>query len=122
MKDFVVSSVDDKKQQAVAPEKPRFNNFVGKNRSKSRPSTSNKRPATGHTRSPGNRTKEVTPITRSLSPNSKIKKKSEEFLKRIEKLQTDLEVQGNQFKLIEGDLIDHKQMMVGNQNRRETAS
>jgi hypothetical protein len=39
--------------------------------------------------------REVIPITKSLSPDSKMKKKGEDFMKKILDLKNDLEVQGS---------------------------
>jgi len=46
-----------------------------------------------------------------------------EFLKKIEDLKKDLEVQGSSMEKIQGELkSEQKLTMVGNQNKRETAS
>ena len=65
----------------------------------------------------------VTPITKSLSPDSKMRKKGNDFMQKITALKKDLEVQGSQLNLIEGELqSEQKLIMNGNQNRRETQS
>ena len=52
-----------------------------------------------------------------------MRNQGEDFLKKIEDLKKDLEVQGSSMEKIQGDLkSEHKLIMVGNQNKRETAS
>ena len=52
-----------------------------------------------------------------------MRNQGEDFLKKIEDLKKDLEVQGSSMQKIEGELkTEHKIAMVGNQNKRETAS
>jgi hypothetical protein len=52
-----------------------------------------------------------------------MRNQGEDFLKKIEDLKKDLEVQGSSMEKIQGDLkSEHKLVMVGNQNKRETAS
>jgi len=52
-----------------------------------------------------------------------MRRKGEDFLNKIENLKKNLEVQGNAFQIIQNELqSEHKLMMPGKQNRRETAS
>lgn len=108
MRDFV--------NQSTKPNPPK-NNF-----------TANKYlPGSGYLKRPksvkSKHSKEVTPITKSLSPDSKLRKKGQEFIQKIDDLKKDLEIQGNQLNLIEGELqSEQKLIMLGNQNRRETQS
>ena len=67
--------------------------------------------------------RETRPITKSLSPESKMRHQGEDFLRKIEDLKKELEVQGSSMEKIQGELkSEQKLAMVGNQNRRETAS
>jgi len=54
----------------------------------------------------GKLSKEVKPITRnsSPSPESKMRLRGDEFLRKIERLQADLKVEGDALELIENDI------------------
>lgn len=50
------------------------------------------------------RSRAITPITKSLSPDSKMRKKGQDFLRRIEALQKDLEIQGESLAILQQDM------------------
>jgi hypothetical protein len=52
-----------------------------------------------------------------------MRQKGQDFMRKIDDLKKDLEVQGSSMEKIQGELqSEQKLVMVGNQNKRETAS